>query len=774
MSVNRYELFFDINWEKPSYKCQEEVFLSSPGELTLNAVDMKINYIEVDGNRSEYLYDGQLLKLGFVKDNAKISFEKDIPDALMGFYRAPYAGGYMLTTHFEPDGARLMFPCQDEPSKKAVFRVKVKVDSGLEAISNMPSERVEDDGDKKLIEFQETPMMSSYLLYLGIGKFDQVEDSLGDVKIYVVAYKGKSVKGRFALDIAKKALQVYSEYLGTSYQLPKLHLIAVPEFAMGAMENWGAITFRETALLADGKSGEAALRGVATTIVHELAHQWFGDLVTMKWWDDLWLNESFATLLSFKVVDKMFPEWEIWNNFLITETSGSLLMDSLSSTHPIHVDVHAENEVEQLFDAISYGKGASVLRMIERYLGEETFRTGLTHYLKKFAYSNANANDFWGSLEEVSGKPVSKIMSAWINKAGHPVINVKRAGGSAVLSQSGFRFLGNWDDSWPIPLVYTSGRIQISQLIYKQAVVPIEKSFKLNADGMGYYRVFYEDWLGALEACKGSYDTWNVVSDIYAHVLQGKVDLLYYLDLIKKFERYQDYLLAWEISSQLANLFSILPEVIRPSSSEYHSNQVDVWSGKGGNANYLLDILSRRLSLVSEEYGKKLLLQGYFPADPDIKAAVAIAYGLYSREPFNELMALYSNAQDEDRPKILTGMMAIKDPIDFRRALEFLMSPNVRKQDVRYLITASNNVYNKEIAWEWFKENLPAIRKIYSSSGVLPGMIASLIPYIGIGREEDVRTFFKEKDIPEASTGIKSGLELLAVYSRLSASILKN
>jgi len=770
LSIIKYELFFDVDWQNSHYTCREKLFLDRPEELTLDAVGMKIRGVEVDGSARPFSYDGKLLKLGNVSSRAEIEFERDVPEELMGFYRAPYDGGYIMTTHFEPDGARLMFPCQDEPSKKARFKLNVKVDPDLDVISNMPPARVEEGEGKKSVEFQETPPMSTYLLYLGIGKFDQLEDSLGDTKLYVAAFSGKSKRGRFALEVAKKALKAYSEYFGIPYQLPKLHLIAVPEFAMGAMENWGAITFRETALLADEKSGETARRGVATTIVHELAHQWFGDLVTMKWWDDLWLNESFATYLSYKVVDGIFPEWQVMSEFLSSETSGSLLVDSLSSTHPIHVEVRNETEAEQIFDAISYGKGASVLRMIESYMGEEEFKKGLSDFLKRFSYSNATASDLWDALEKASGKPVSKIMSAWVNKAGHPVIAIAGSGSSVALSQRGFRFLGNWTDSWPVPLVYVSDGDLYSTLLEKDSVIRVGKSFKLNADGAGYYRVLYQDWGRALSACRNAYDQWNVISDMYAHLLQGVVGIDQYLGAISGFSGTEDALLSQEISSQLGMLYAVVPDAVREASASWHRSQVDLWQGKE-NAGYMVGRLARRLVLVDREYGVSLSSKDYWSVPPDLRQASALAKAVWSSKPFQELRELYSKADEEDRTRLLHGMMAIRRPDDFRRALDFLLTKDVRKQDLRQVVAAANNVHNRKVAWDWFKANFPLLRKVFSSSGVLPGLISSLIPYVGIGSESDVSKFFEENDIPEAIMGIRVALELLQVYSRLNRAL---
>ncbi|TRM85934.1 leucyl aminopeptidase, partial [Sulfolobus sp. C3] len=311
-------------------------------------------------------------------------------------------------------------PCFDVPYMKARFKLFVRVDRGLKVISNMPIVSFRDDGGKVVYEFDETPRMSTYLLYLGIGDFEEVVDSSRVPTIILATTEGKSKRGYFAMNIARKVLDFYEKYFEIPYQLPKVHLIAVPEFAYGAMENWGAITFRETALLADDSSSSQQRFRVAEVVAHELAHQWFGNLVTLYWWDDLWLNESFATFMSHKALAELHPEWKFWNYFVLSQTSRALEKDSLTASHPIRSDVSSVSDVEQMFDDISYGKGASVLRMFESFVGGEFFRRGVVSYLKSFSFSNARGFDFWSSISSSYGSNINDVVSDWITKQGYP------------------------------------------------------------------------------------------------------------------------------------------------------------------------------------------------------------------------------------------------------------------------------------------------------------------------------------------------------------------
>ena len=338
-----------------------------------------------------------------------------LTDKLVGFYRSRYGDGYLLTTQFAASEARRMLPCIDRPDRKAVFHVSVTVSQDLQVILNTPARSSTEADGTRITYFDPTPRMATYLLYLGIGHFDSVRSHAGAVGLATYTPPGRGASGVYALSVAEKLLPEYERYYGIPYPLPKLDLVAVPEFWAGAMENWGAIAFSEMALLADSSTSTLRRRGIAETTAHEMAHMWFGNLVTMNWWSDIWLNESFATFMSYRILDRAYPDFESWSDFLPRWCASAFREDSLQSTHPIFQSVENADEINQIFDEISYGKGASVLRMIERYLGEETFRKGINAYLERFQYANASHDDLWTALEEVSQSPVRRIMNEWIS-----------------------------------------------------------------------------------------------------------------------------------------------------------------------------------------------------------------------------------------------------------------------------------------------------------------------------------------------------------------------
>src|SRR3989338_4959221 len=336
---------------------------------------------------------------------------------MRGFYRSQFEHEgrtkYIVTTQFESTDARRAFACVDEPSAKAVFDVTLIVPKHFCAISNTYETSVkEHKSGYQIIEFAPTPKMSTYLLAFIAGEFEHIEAKTKEgITVRVFATPGKIHQAKFALDVSVKTLSYFSDYFKVPYPLPVLDLIAIPDFPSGAMENWGAVTYRESAILVD--SDHSSLQNkqwVALVIAHELAHQWFGNIVTMEWWTHLWLNEGFATYIEYLAVDKLFPKWDIWTQFSTNDLGRALHLDALLNTHPIEIPVHHPDEIGEIFDEVSYAKGASVIRMLASYLGEKDFRAGLHHYLKKHSYKNTETLHLWQAFEKVSGKPVAKMM----------------------------------------------------------------------------------------------------------------------------------------------------------------------------------------------------------------------------------------------------------------------------------------------------------------------------------------------------------------------------
>eukprot|EP00928_Gymnodinium_smaydae_P013391 TRINITY_DN14887_c0_g2_i1.p1 TRINITY_DN14887_c0_g2~~TRINITY_DN14887_c0_g2_i1.p1 ORF type:complete len:888 (-),score=264.42 TRINITY_DN14887_c0_g2_i1:46-2709(-) len=362
----------------------------------------------------------------------EVKFRGTLNDQMAGFYRSKYTNSkgeakHMACTQFEAIDARRCFPCWDEPARKAIFDVTIIYDGKLTALSNMPPKRAEilKDGRRRE-EFMPTPKMSTYLLAFCVGEFEYISgQSEGGTIARIYCMPGSLEKCHFALRTCIRALDFYNEFFAIPYPLPKMDMIAIPDFSAGAMENWGLVTYREVALLCDEKTVSSVQKQrIASVITHELAHQWFGNLVTMGWWDDLWLNEGFANWMQTFAADALHPEWNIWESYVGKEQQQALSLDSLRSSHPIQVPIKKAEEVEEVFDAISYCKGGSVVRMIFAVLGKEKFQEGLRLYFKRHQYSNTETTDLWKAWAEASGKPIEQMMQSWTQQMGFPVVKI--------------------------------------------------------------------------------------------------------------------------------------------------------------------------------------------------------------------------------------------------------------------------------------------------------------------------------------------------------------
>ncbi|MGI0068452.1 MAG: M1 family metallopeptidase, partial [Thermoplasmata archaeon] len=395
-----------------------------PRRLTLDATRLEISTIEVNGRPTEFVHRREELDLtvptGAAPARVRVAFRGRIePRGMIGMYRSRAGSDHILTTQCGPIGARRIFPCFDRPDRKARFRVRVSTDADREVVFNTDPLAVEQLGQRKRWTFAPTPSMATYLFYLGIGRFDRVRDRSGRIAFSVITSPGDAESGRYALGLTGPLVRFFEEYYGLPYPLDKLDLIAIDEHPFGAMENWGVISFRTMRLLLGAASGEFDRRLISNTIAHELAHQWFGNLVTLRWWDDVWLNESFATFASYGAIDHVDPSHQAIHEFFVIEMGRALPIDSLATTVPIHQPVARAEDISSAFDPyISYGKGSSVLRMIHAYLGEERFRRGVTRYLKAHAGGNAETRDLWEALEAESGEAIPQILGPWVERPG--------------------------------------------------------------------------------------------------------------------------------------------------------------------------------------------------------------------------------------------------------------------------------------------------------------------------------------------------------------------
>jgi tricorn protease interacting factor F2/3 len=766
-------------------------------DILLNAGNIKIrkailyqktlkHRMSVSHDRKKGLLELRLPKRVRGSCELAIEFSGKNNDSMYGFYRTMYMTGkkkrYNLTTHFEPADARQMMPCFDEPELKATFAVSLVVDREMETVSNMPIKGTNTlQKGKKLVVFETTPRMSSYLLYIGVGKYDIVEGKYHSVRLRVLTTPGKRRLALLPMNYLKKFLEFQERYFGIKYVLPKLDLIAVPDFSHGAMENWGAIAFRETALLDDIKTASRSSRlRIAEVIAHELAHQWFGDLVTMRWWDEIWLNESFADFIENKSVDKVFPQWQTKKRYKLSVIGSAMAADQLKSTHPIYVKINTPEEVNSVFDAISYGKGSSVLTMLEAFVGENIFRKGLHAYLSSNRFSNAEGRDLWESVQNAanaSGKklPVSGMMEAWINKPGFPVIDVKKESDRFIVSQKRFTVLKEYKDSiWPIPLQYMTEKGEGKMMLNSSrgAIADGSPWIKLNHGQAGFYRIRYSaDLLRELgprirENEIDSIDAWGVINDLFTFVRSGRESLDSYIDFVNTyclscgFPANSAIMLHLEWLNRISYSKPFIYKIRRSMLSFDRRIMDDLgWEVRKGDD--LVTISIRNAAMVglgnagdreAIEKGGRMLsdhFSGKKRLDPNmIMPVYSLAAINGDRKLFDRFLGIYEKAKiPVEKIYGLQALGMFNDRELAERALQISMSGAVRLQDKIFVAAqVAANPMMKDLFWDWEKENWKKLMGIF---GAGTGMLDDYVMFSAIKCDEKDRdgfaSFFREK-----------------------------
>ncbi len=576
--IPEYRLKLDVDFTGLTWTGTVEFDLpAGPNDLVLDSDGLEVTAVRKNGGTAPFLVRIDACELVLSGPHpAPVAIAIDFSgrvaeDALIGLYRSRNGSAQVLTSQCEPVGARKIFPCLDRPDRKARIRLNVSVDADLEVVANTPAEAVTEGGGRREWTFPATPPMATYLFYLGVGRFGHWEDRSGRVPVRVFTPVGRDAAGEFAAKAAARILAGYERYYGIPYPLPKLDLIAVAEHAFGAMENWGAISFNEIRLLIDTTSASFQRRDVFETISHEIAHQWFGDLVTMRWWDDVWLNESFASFLETKVTDEIDPSLDAPTDFVL-RTAGmaaALDGDSLGVTHPVRAKVARPEEISQVFDEISYGKGSSVLRMLETYLGEEVFRRGVGEYLERFRYGNARTEDLWEALERAAAVPVSPIVGPWIDRPGLPVVSARLGPSGLELAQARFAYAGTVEEPpWPIPMTFErDGRRDRLLFDSRTRTLPCPPgaTVHLNPGALGFYRTLYDadlfDRLLAALPSRPPSDRWIVLNDLAAFVLSGQADWPTYARAVRALGTTSDRLVVEEIVGSLAGWALAFPSV---------------------------------------------------------------------------------------------------------------------------------------------------------------------------------------------------------------------
>ncbi len=804
---NRYDIEIDIN--KSDLTFQGRIVINGfkvgkPSQrITLHQKDLKILSAEVIHVSKDNQTTMEIKRINIQKslDEVRIHFNKliypgnyiikltysgDITKHLDGIYPSYFKikeeKKIIIATQFESHHARQAFPCIDEPNAKAVFKLTLSSDESDVIISNTEEEKVSINNKIKTITFKETPLMSTYLLAFACGDIDFRERiTESGIRLRSYATPDKKQMTGFSLEVAEKTLAFFENYFEIKYPLKKLDLLALPDFSSGAMENWGLITFRETALLInDGSNNIDAKQQIALVISHEISHQWFGNLVTMDWWDDLWLNESFANLMEYRSVDQIFPEWQIWEHFVSHEVIGAKKRDGLLKVQPIHTKVSHPDEISTLFDpSIVYSKGGSVLYMLLNFLGEDAFKMSLSNYFKKYAYKNTKSDDLWQEMSIVTGKNISIFMKEWIYSAGLPVLNINYTPGQNTINVSQDRFLldpaEQTEDNttiWQVP--YCSNKnLRTTILTKKSTKLLIDDNLSspliFNQNGASYSLVNYISNDHLQDICNNldklsTIDKFLLLDNSYLLQRSTKIRLLTAINLISHYKKESDDIV-W---SSIALLFSELKRLIESSESEreklnklisqfvddkIRSFDFEPQDGESSKETRYRAILLSLGATSNNEYTinkfNDLFKDFSKPTDidPNIRS-IAYYVAVKKQENFDKLLTLYKTLTDhEEKEEIIFSLATSKSENNIRRLLDLIKDKDTRSQDILSIYgSIFRNYYGRGMAWSWFKDNFEFLKELFKTDKSYGYFVRIIANYFDKDSElKDFNNFFNLK-----------------------------
>ena len=737
-------------------------------QLVLNVLELKIEAASIDGKelpgsiiktdtKNELLTLALPSGLATGEHTLTLRFTGKINEQGQGLFYMRYqeqgtgARKIMLGSQFEATDARRFFPCWDEPVFRARFQLTAVVPDNWLAVSNMPVESEKKIAGGKEVRFAATPPMSSYLNVFVAGELDFIESRSGPTQLRVIATKGKAEMGRYALEATAQILQYYNDYFGVAYPLPKLDQIALPGGFGGAMENWGGITYYESKLLFDPKSSSAETKqDIYEVLAHEMAHQWFGNLVTMAWWDNLWLNEGFASWMGSKCTAHFNPQWEVWlrresprdpSRRAGIAKEAAMEGDARSTTHPIQQPVATEAEANSAFDDITYKKGQSFLRMLESFLGDDVFRQGIRRYVAAHMYSNTTTADLWNALSEASGKPVGEIAAGWTEQPGFPVVKVKREqAGNVSLTQE--RFTVNFTNAppleWKIPLTYavvgeTPATLLMTRKLDSIHNIPADRALKLNVNGAGNYRVEYDDvsWkllLGALKNL-GVEDRVNLLCDTWALIQANRAPIAVYFELVEKLpastglaEREQ-IIHVLDFINRLLSGSSDQEEFQRYARSLLRPTFDAIgWETKPGEQTATANLRASLITALGNLNDPKIVAdcREHFKAylanpkslAPDLRPAVFSVVGRYADEStWNELHQLgLKTTSIEEKQNYYDALAGAIDRKLVKKALPIALTDELPTSRAVFLVSkVARGSGHPDIAWDFARRNMKAL-----------------------------------------------------------------
>ncbi len=737
------DIFGEINDEKEIALHSKDLEIKN----IISANDIKLNFSKAEND--EILVN--IEKLNFKKGDKiqlKIEFSGKITDAMHGLYPCYYKENgekkELFATQFESHHAREVFPCVDEPEAKATFSLEIKALSDLEVLSNTEIVEKNENGNTQQVRFAKTPKMSTYLLAFVLGDFQRVsKKTKSGVEVSVLATKAqKSELMEFPLSFAVRVLEFYEDFFGQKFPLLKCDHIALPDFSSGAMENWGLITYRETALLAGKNSSISSKKYVALVIAHETSHQWFGNLVTMKWWDELWLNESFATMMEYLATDALEPKWKIWEEFAVNEAVLSLRRDAIDGVQAVHVPVHHPDEISTIFDgAIVYAKGARLMNMLRKYIGNDAFRKGLQLYFDKFKYQNTIGENLWDCLSEASGKNVADFMNPWLFKSGYPSVLAEEDGEELKLSQKQF-FIGEGKDSGRIwPILLGSNQNNLPEIMNSKDLTCKKSSdfVQLNQGNIAHFITNYSQNLfeNLLEKVRnGNLDTISRLQTLQERSLLSRGGEIPSVELLRTLQSYdkETSLTVWDMISLLIGELKIFIDEDSESSKKmkkFVGNLAQNEFEKLGfvkktgedeeNTQKRSSILAHMIYAENEKVISGALdifknSQNMEDIDSEIRSLILTAKIRFEESPelVQKMLESYKNTSNVDyRDDIMVALTSTKNIQTGELLLEKMLENDIiRTQDIlSWYVHLLRNLKTRELAWKWLRENWKLIEE---------------------------------------------------------------
>jgi puromycin-sensitive aminopeptidase len=798
----RYELFLKPNKKQLLFKGNVRILGELVGNqkvLRLHAKGLEILSVEINGQPAKFklLKAVDELQITLTKDYQKgevvadIDFKAPITPQLHGIYPC-YSSKkeIFIVTQFESHHAREAFPCIDEPAAKAVFSLTLSAPKNEAVISNTPKLSKTYKSNQQIVQFCDTPLMSTYLLAFVIGKLRcRRAKTKNGTLIRAWAAPDKINQVDYSLKAAKKTADFFNNYLDFPYPLKKLDLVALPDFGAGAMENWGLMTFRESCMLVDKQNTSLDTKQyVASVVAHEIAHQWFGNLVTMRWWSDLWLNEGFASWLEYLAVDHMFPKWHMWTQFLVSEQLPALRLDALDNTHPIEVKISHPDEIRSVFDAISYNKAACVVHMLHDFLGDKDFRKGLNSYLTDYAYSCSSTTDLCNSFGSVSSKPIKDFMSAWTSTPGFPLLEAKLSKNQLTIKQSRFtnKQAPTNKQKWPVPLLSPSLDTETLNAFKLTSKNLVSDDFYINHNHTGFYVTKY--WpqqyqkLGQSVATGklSENDSLGLISDLLAVIKINRLPIELLFDLLPYY-RHSNSSPVWDsIAITLGDIRRVqgldVREAIKPLVNHLTAKQAKRlgWREKVTDTYYdkllrplilALSDLSDNTAIIEEARKRFDAAKQVEDLDKNLRGMILISVARRGdTNDFNKMLAMYrATTSAEEKNTLADALTDFREPELIKRSLDLIKSNDVRIQDaIHWIIGAFSNPYSRDLAWKWIKVNWSWLRTSLSgdiSYPRIPVFIARC--YSEPNFLAEYKQFFAKVSEPGLKRSIKQGVETL-------------